>query len=133
MALLGRDEIKAADDRRYEDIDVPEWGGQVRIMGLTGEQRSAYRQSLVVVGSQGNVQRMNLKNQEAKLLVRAIVDKDLERVYSDEDVAELGRKSGAVLERLQKVALRLSGMRKEDLDDAEGKSATTTSGGSTTD
>ncbi|MGW4030743.1 hypothetical protein ACWEFL_15725 [Streptomyces sp. NPDC004838] len=132
MALLTRAEIDAVDDRMWEDVPVPEWGGEVRVRGMSGTERNAYQASLVVIGSNGSVQRLNMADQTAKLLSRCLVDGDDERLYSDKDVKALGAKNGAILERLSRVASRLSGLRKEDVAEAEGKSADDPTGASTT-
>ncbi|PWJ07916.1 hypothetical protein DKG34_10960 [Streptomyces sp. NWU49] len=133
MALLSKEQITAADDRQWEDVDVPEWGGTVRLLGMSGTERNAYQASLVVLGPNGSVQRMNMQDQLAKLLAKCLVGEDFERLFSDKEVKALGAKNGAVLERLGKIAQRLSGLRKEDMEAAEGKSETTASGVSTTD
>lgn len=133
MALLSKDQITAADDRNWEDVDVPEWGGQVRLLGLSGTERNAYQASLVVLGPNGSVQRMNLADQTAKLLAKAIVGEDFKRLYTDKEVTGLGAKNGAVLQRLFEVAQRLSGLRKEDVEAAAGKSEAAQSDGSTSD
>ncbi|MGW3936438.1 hypothetical protein [Streptomyces phaeochromogenes] len=133
MALLSKAQIDAADDRNWEDVPVPEWGGEVRLLGLSGTERNAYQSSLVVLGPNGAVQRMNLADQTAKLLAKAVVDEDFERLYTDKEVKELGKKNGAVLERLFRVAQRLSGMRKEDVEVAAGNSEAAQSGASTSD
>ncbi|MEU3600877.1 hypothetical protein ABZ714_19460 [Streptomyces sp. NPDC006798] len=132
MALLTRAEIDAADDRAWEDVPVPEWGGDVRVQGMSGSERNAYQSSLVVMGSGGSVQRLNMADQTAKLLAKCLVDAEGERLYSDKEVKALGAKNGAVLERLSKVAARLSGLRKEDMAEAEGKSEDEPTGASTT-
>ncbi|MEU9494586.1 hypothetical protein AB0D73_22835 [Streptomyces sp. NPDC048215] len=132
MALLSKAQITEVDDRKWEDVDVPEWGGTVRVLGMSGTERNAYQSSLVVLGPNGSVQRMNMADQLAKLVAKSIVGEDFERLFTDKDVAALGKKNGAVLERIGAVAQRLSGLRKEDVDAAAGKSAAAPSDGSTT-
>lgn len=131
MAYLSAEQILAANDRQYEDVEVPEWGGTVRVVGMSGSDRNAYQASLVVIGSNGNVQRLNMADQLAKLLARCLCDGAYNRLFSDKEIKDLGAKNGAVLERLSTIAQRLSGLRKEDVEAASGKSATTQSGGST--
>ncbi|MFJ6615459.1 hypothetical protein ACIQPT_34865 [Streptomyces sp. NPDC091289] len=133
MALLNKDQITAADDRQWEDVDVPEWGGTVRVLGMSGTDRNAYQSSLVVLGSNGSVQRMNMADQLAKLCAKCLVGEDFERLFTDKEVAGLGRKNGAVLERVGQVAQRLSGLRKEDVEAKAGNSEAPPSGASTTD
>jgi hypothetical protein len=130
MSFLSAANILGADDRNYEDVDVPEWGGTVRIVGMSGSDRNAYQASLVVIGSNGNVQRLNMADQLAKLLARCLHDGEFNRLFTEKDVKALGAKNGAVLERLSGVAQRLSGLRKEDAEAAAGKSGKTLSGDS---
>ncbi|MEU1194920.1 hypothetical protein ABZ446_01695 [Streptomyces sp. NPDC005813] len=131
MALLSRKQIDGADDRRWEDVDVPEWGGTVRILGLSGTARNAYEASLVQLGPNGSVQRMKLENATPRLVAMCLVDENFERLYTDKEVAELGVKNGAVLQSLHQVAQRLSGLGKKAVEDAAGNSAAAQSGSST--
>ncbi|MCM2390200.1 hypothetical protein [Streptomyces albipurpureus] len=133
MALLTKALIDAADDRQWEDVPVPEWGGEVRILGMSGTERNAYSESIVSIGTNGKPQRVNMQDQTAKLLSKCLVDEDFKRLYTDKEVRQLGAKNGQVLERLTKIGQRLSGMRKEDLEEAEGKSETPPSDSSTSD
>ena len=132
MALLSKEQITAADDRKWEDVPVPEWGGTVRLVGMSGTERNAYQSSLVVLGPNGKPQRMNMADQLAKLVGKCLVDENFERLFSDKEIKALGAKNGAVLERLGQIAQRLSGLRKEDVEAAEGKSEPTPSDASTT-
>lgn len=133
MALLSRDQIDAADDRKWEDIPVDEWGGEVRIVGMSGTARNAYQQALVVIGGDGKPKSVNLEDQLAKLLAKCIVGEDFKRLYNDREVKALGAKNGAVLERLAAVAKRLSGMGENAVEDAAGNSEAAPSGSSTSD
>ncbi|MFD5724653.1 hypothetical protein ACFWMT_00940 [Streptomyces sp. NPDC058368] len=133
MALLSKDQITAADDRAFEDVDVPEWGGTVRVLGMSGTERNAYQSSLVVIGTNGKPQRVNLTDQLAKLVGKCLVGEDFERLFTDKEVAALGRKNGAVLDRLADVAKRLSGLDEKAVEDAAGNSGAARSGASTTD
>ncbi|MFE9737343.1 hypothetical protein [Streptomyces sp. NPDC006477] len=133
MALLTRAQINAADDVQDEIVPVPEWGGEVRIVGMSGTARNAYQTSLVQLGPNGKPQGVNLSNQLAKLLARCIVDEDGQPLYDVGDVKELGAKNGAVLERLAKVARRLSGLQEGAVEDAAGNSEPAPSGSSASD
>lgn len=134
MALLSADEITQATDHRYEDVPVPEWGGDVRIRSMSGTDRNAYQSETVVIGANGRPQGINLRDQYARLLSRCIVDEQGRRIFvTEKQIKALGAKDAAVLERLVKVAKRVSGLGEGALEDAEGKSAAPGSGSSTTD
>ncbi|MFE2936662.1 hypothetical protein [Streptomyces sp. NPDC059278] len=131
MALLTKDQIAAADDRAWEDVPVPEWGGTVRVLGMSGTERNAYQASVVVIGTNGKPQRVNIEDQLAKMVAKCIVGEDFERLFTDREVKELGKKNGAVLDRLADIAKRLSGLTESAVEDAAGKSGTTRNGAST--
>ncbi len=131
MALLGKDQILEADDRKHQDIDIPEWGGTVRLMGLSGTERDAYEGSLVVLGSNGKVARHNLTDARAKLVAKCLVDDDGRRLFTDSEVKALGAKNGAVIDRLYDTAKALSGIGKEHVEAKAGNSGTGPSAGST--
>ena len=131
MALLSRAQIDGVDDRKWEDVPVPEWGGDVRLLGLSGTARNAYEKSLVQLGPNGSVQRVNLENATARLVGLCLVDENFERLYTDKEIADLGAKNGAVLQRLHEAAQRLSGLGKKAVEAAEGNSEAAPSGSST--
>lgn len=118
MALLSREAILQAQDLPTEDVEVPEWGGTVRVRGLTGAERDAFEQS--IVEQRGKSTRMNLKNIRAKLVALTVVDEQGNRVFTDEDAELLGKKSASALDRIFAVAQRLSGLRPEDVEELAG-------------
>ncbi len=46
MGLLTKDDILGADDLATEDVEVPEWGGCVRVRALTGTERDAFEAAM---------------------------------------------------------------------------------------
>lgn len=127
--LLGREAILKADDLPTEDISVPEWGGTVRVRGLSGKGRDEYWASMTV--QRGNRQTLDVANATAKLVARCVVGEDGEPLFTQNDVHALGERSGAALNRVFEVASRLSGISDEDMDEAGKSSQSTQNGGST--
>lgn len=120
MELLSRDEILGADDRKTQDVAVPEWGGSVRVRALSGTERDAYEAGIVTLRGDGTKQ-VNLKNLRGRLVSLTIVGDGGERLFSDEDAIGLGEKSAAALERVFDVARKLSGLTEDDVEElAEG-------------
>lgn len=124
---LGRDQILTANDLEVREVHVPEWADAatgddiVLVKALTGEERQAFQLSLVQFRPLPNGQqetRPNLGNMAAKLVARAVVDEQGNRVFKDQDVAALGRKSGAALERVFEVAQEMSGLSDQDIEAA---------------
>lgn len=134
MALLTADQIGAADDRRHEDVPVPEWGGDIRIQSMSGTDRNSYQSETVIIGANGRPKGVELRDQYARLLARCIVDEEGRRLFvTEKQIKALGAKDASVLERLAKVAKRVSGLGEEAVEDAAGKSGETASGSSSTD
>lgn len=119
---LSRDAILAVDDVQYEDVEVPEWGGRVRVKSLTGRERDALEASMIV--GKGKNANVNMNNLRAKLVGRSVVDEDGKRLFSDDDIAALGAKSAAALTRVYEVAQRLSGITQEDVEELTKNSET---------
>lgn len=134
MALLGKDAILAADDRAYRDVEVPEWGGTARVIGLSGTDRDAYEAAFVDARSKtGPSATVRLQNFRAKLVVKCLIGEDGERLFTDADAKALGGKSGMVVDRLFDVARTLSGMDDDSVDEGKGSSESGPSGSSTSD
>lgn len=114
MPLLSKSDILAVDDRQVEDIEVPEWGGEVRMRGLTGKQRDSYEAS--ILDQRGGERKVVLANARAKLVALCAIDENGTRLFSGDEVSQLGNKSAVALERLFDAARRLSGMSERDLE-----------------
>lgn len=114
MTLLTREQIVEVDDAQFEDIDVPEWGGQVRVLGMTGTQRDSYEAS--ILEQKGGERRVVLANARAKLVQRCLVGEDMRPLFTPDDVRALGRKSAIALERVFDKARALSGMSEKDME-----------------
>lgn len=115
MATLSKEQIVAASDISTRTIHVPEWGGDVIVKTLTGEERDSLEAS--IIETNGRSVKQNRENVRSKLLVRALVDEQGQRLFSDGEVAELGRKSASVLDRLFAVATEMSRVSPGDVDE----------------
>lgn len=112
---LSKASILTAQDRTFEDVHVPEWGGTVRVQALNGKERDALEASMIV--GKGKNASVNLQNLRAKLVARAIVDENGNRIFDDADVAALSEKSAAALNRVYEAAQRLSGITNDDVEE----------------
>ena len=125
MTYLSRDAILQREDIKTEDVEVPEWGGTVRVRGMTGVQRDAFEASLIQQPEtngrrrrkQQEQQQTNMENIRAKLTAWCCVDDQGGRLFAESDVQALGGKSAAALARIFDVATRLSGITEEDVDE----------------
>lgn len=107
--LLSREQILGADDRSTQDVEVPEWGGSVRVRAISGAERDAYEAGLVQLKSDGS-RKFTLANARSRLVALSIVDEAGARIFDEADVAKLGEKSAVALERVFDVAASLSGL-----------------------
>jgi hypothetical protein len=112
LKLLNRDAILAADDQQTVDIDVPEWGGQVRIRSLSGSERDHYLASLYTMKPNGQggmeVASVNVQGSAARLVSLVTIDDTGGRLFSEADVLALDAKNGVALDRVFKAASKLS-------------------------
>src|SRR4051812_3187961 len=111
--MLSRDAILGADDLKRETVPVPEWGGTVCVRTMTGAERDDYEAETYRM--RGASADNNLANLRARLCVRTICDESGQRLFTDQDIDALGKKSAAALDRCVEVALRLSKITAEDV------------------
>lgn len=128
MGLLTKDGIFGATDIVTERVSVPEWGGDVLIRGLTGKQRDAFEASMME--RRGKTMVPNTNNIRARLVAWACVDEEGQRLFNDGDITELGEHSAGVLDRVYKVAAKLSGLSDDDVEELEGNFGETPGDGS---
>jgi hypothetical protein len=128
--FLSREDILGAQDLKTEDVEVPEWGGTVRVRSLTGAERDAYEAGIVQLRGDGS-RTFTLQNARARLVSLAVCNENGERLFSDKDIAELGKKSAAALERVFDKARHLSGLSDDDVEELAEGFKPAPSGGST--
>lgn len=109
--LLNKSQILEADDLPTIEVEVPEWGGSVRLKALRLADLISFQAA-----------RSNASNAEATafLVSQSIVDEAGERVFEQGDVPALTRKNAKVIDRLADAALALNKMgAKHDEDRAK--------------
>lgn len=129
MGLLTRESILGAVDLRTVDVDVPEWGGTVRVSMMTGTERDAFESETVV--RKGKRVEVNMVNMRARLVARTVVDETGARVFEDGDVLALAAKSAAALNRVFEAARILNGLTEEAAGEAAENFPIGQNGGST--
>lgn len=129
---LSGQQMLEANDVTFEEVEVPEWGGIVRIKVMSASELDGYEKSLVDLKS-FKEQKPNIANRRAKLLVRCLCDEEGRRLFNDAQTDDLGRKSGLILERLHKVAARLNKIDDESQEELKKNSAPTPASDSATD
>lgn len=100
--------IMEADDVKYEEVPVPEWGGTVRVRTLCGSGRDVIEQ---IMFEESKKDQLDLIR--ATMLAYTIVDSKGKRLFNPRDPREvraLGQKSSVAMQRVFEVAHRLSGI-----------------------
>ena len=115
MSLLSKTAILAANDLKSEDVEVPEWGGAVRVRSFTGRERDAFEASMV--RGEGRDRKVDLTNMRARLVGLTVIDETGQRLFTDDEVDLLGAKSGAALDRVFAVAQKLNGLSGADVEE----------------
>jgi len=102
MSLLTREQIIEVQDIKYSSVEVPEWGGEVRLRSLSGADRA----TLIATYSDEE----HLGKFDIFLIALAAVDGEGNRIFSVKDVDALSRKSSSALIRVAEAAKQLSGL-----------------------
>lgn len=114
LKLLSAAEILAVNDTQEAIVEVPEWGGSVRIVGLTGSERDRYE--AWVIQGKGKNRDINLAQSRAKLVMMCARDADGNRLFDEAQVVALGKKNAKALQRVFDVAGDLSGLDDDTLE-----------------
>jgi hypothetical protein len=103
-------DILAADDRRIEPVDVPEWGGRVYVRTMTAEDRERYDDLILdddgKFSGQGRVM--------ASLLACTCCGPDGTTLFTADQAKALAAKSAAAVVRVYQAAAALNKMRRVD-------------------
>lgn len=110
-----RDQIFAVDDLVEEELDIPEWKCKVLIRALAGSERSKLFQQ----NMRGDGKPDLVKMYPALAIVSARDPETKELIFHPADRDMLNTKSGAALERIAGVAMRLNGFQPEQLKQME--------------
>lgn len=116
MTLLNRQQILDASDRRFIEVDVPEWGGTVRVGQLTAIERDRWDTETYVDG------KANLIGMRARLCALCAVDENNQPLFTEADVEALSLKSAASVNVVWKAAAQLNGLMPASVDAIEKKS-----------
>lgn len=108
--MLTKEQIRTVNDRRSIDVEVPEWGGMVRLRSMDAADRIAYE-------AFRSAHAEAVEECAAFLLIRCAVDETGARLFADEDVAWLKDKHRAVLVDLVNRASKLNVLDRADVEE----------------
>ena len=97
--VLSAEDILAAQDQTTKTVNVPEWGGDVIVKTMTGEEAATLAD---VKGTAAGI---------TTIVSICCVNEKGERIFTPEDVVRLAKKSFRALQRVQEVALEINGLK----------------------
>lgn len=115
--LLTKHQMLSSEDLPFEDVEVSEWGGSVRVRVMTGIERDAWEAS--VYRQKDGKAEFNQANFRASLVARCLSDESGGIQFSEEEIIGLGKKSSRALEKIFRVASRLNAITNEDQESVE--------------
>lgn len=119
MGLLSKQQIIEASDLPTKDVNVPEWGGTVRVKTMTSAEKDAFEKT--IFDAEGKI---NIVGMRAKLCAHTIIDENGNRVFSEFDIEKLSTKGSKAMERVFTIAQKLNNITDKDLKELEKNSAT---------
>lgn len=96
MAYLSKDDIFRADDILTSDVEVPEWGGTVRIKAWTVAQGDMYGEKL----AKHHKDETFMSQFREFMVAQSVIDENGKLMFCTADIVKLGQKSPAALKRI---------------------------------
>lgn len=124
MTLLTKEAILSADDRKFEDVAVPEWGGTVRVATIPALEQDRWT---AANAAGGEAEKETFRIQYVAL---CCVDEEGNRLFAPKHVEALGKKSSRAIQRVFEVAAKLNGLTAEATEELEKNSEAGQSAGS---
>lgn len=123
-----RDQIFAADDIRKEVVEIPEWGCSIEVRSLNGADRARILET--GVDAAGNV---SLQSVYPEMVIASAHDPETgEQIFDHSDKDGLMAKNALAIDRIAVVAVKLSGLESDSVDEAgKGSSSKARKGDST--
>ena len=111
--LLTKDAILTAADLKTKEIDVPEWGGKVRVSQISAADRLALQMMVLDEKGKPRTPIEITRMMTVGLLTFAIVDDQGNRLFTQDDIEALGKKCSAAIDKVFEVADDLNGISAE--------------------
>jgi hypothetical protein len=105
--FLTPDEILAADDRKFLEVEIPEWGGWVRFRQMTAAEAIEFTDSINKPGKTNN-------NGMVRIVAACLVDENGKRMFTDLNMDKLKSRNIKVFLRAQKTLLEFNGFKDEE-------------------
>ena len=111
---LTKEQILKANDLIIREVDVPEWGGSIRMRTLSGKDRDSFEE---VIQKRKKGQMLELRGLKAMLLSLTVIEEDGCPMFSEGDLEKLNDKSSKVINDLFEVATKMNGIGEEAVEE----------------
>ena len=118
MGYLTRDEILAARDLKTKDLEVPSWGGTIRVREPTVRERDRMGTEY----NKANRDQAKMMELRMEMCSRVIVDERGESVFTAKDIEALGKKSPENIDLVFQTSMELGGLDQKEKDEIAGNS-----------
>lgn len=119
MEFLNPQQILEQKTLVTEVLEVPEWGGKVRVKMLSARERDEFESSMMTVDNKGRPVD-NRKNARARLVQIAVVHEDGRPFFTKHDIRTLGELPAAGLQRVFNKVNEMSAISEEDMEEMVG-------------
>jgi len=124
MRVLTKEDILATEVET-KVVEVPEWGGSVRIKVMSGVERDQFDKWLASKPEDSAMEGMKVR-----ICALCLVDENGERMFEDADIEVLAKKSGAALSRIFMIAQEMNYLLAGSIEEVAGESEPGQSGDS---
>lgn len=116
MASVTRETFLRPLERRTESVPVPEFGegAEILVCGMNARERSEFDKQFQT--KNGKPSEARQKEIRERLVAACCRNDDGTRMFTDDDVAAIGYQDATVVERIVEVAMRLCGMKADDVE-----------------
>lgn len=112
--MLNREAFLSGAGTTLPREKVKAFGDEVWVQGLTASERDEFEASCMEPDGSTNVRGMR-----SRLITYCVVDEDGKRLFQPTDALKIGNLPAVQIVRVSDVAMRLSGLLKEDLKELE--------------
>lgn len=111
--------LKAVDLSELREVNIPEWGGFVYIRKMNGMERDRWE-----LKTSNAVEKPMQANIRASLCAMTVCDDKGKRLFTDNQIDALGKKSAIALDRCFAAAKELNKLNDNDIEELEKNSLT---------
>ena len=100
---LSAEAIMRSSDNEMQELHIAQWGGSIYVRGVTCAERDELDKLL-------NGKAPDVSKARLRIVTRCCCDADGNQLFSVEDEAWLAKKSNRIIEAINELAMRLSGI-----------------------